>query len=360
MDDSSSSFSSGEEAAPKGEHCCGSLTAVPALLFVAFTTRVVWFVLKAMEGKGTCKDGDALLKPSKESDYFRRDICVVENFPNAPKNPCCEAYVNSNPGLGDAHSGLTTIFSRLGNMLLFTGFSLIGFYFARVSGAAVKSQQGGDAAIYQADQSAGSDNKSCIVRLFSYGSTISKTLVTIANFWLWLFEIAMLGMRLYANSPIPRSSEYLCVLAEAGFVENIMVAAMFGILGIALFLLGLQVVQLSVLKGLDLKVVGKIKCKVRMVMSIVALAFAIKMASFLFSPISGYGFGGDLCEALYPWFFYPIPEALPAVAVLTLMSPDPIWHNHLAKIVRCLPSRVNAGRRESISLEDDQSEYLAL
>jgi hypothetical protein len=211
MDDSSSSFSSGEEAAPKGEHCCGSLTAVPALLFVAFTTRVVWFVLKAMEGKGTCKDGDALLKPSKESDYFRRDICVVENFPNAPKNPCCEAYVNSNPGLGDAHSGLTTIFSRLGNMLLFTGFSLIGFYFARVSGAAVKSQQGGDAAIYQADQSAGSDNKSCIVRLFSYGSTISKTLVTIANFWLWLFEIAMLGMRLYANSPIPRSSE--CVFA---------------------------------------------------------------------------------------------------------------------------------------------------
>ena len=96
---------------------------------------------------------------------------------------------------------------------------------------------------------------------------------------------------------------------------------MFGILGIALFLLGLQVVQLSVLKGLDLKVVGKIKCKVRMVMSIVALAFAIKMASFLFSPISGYGFGGDLCEALYPWFFYPIPEALP-------VSPLYIIHIH--------------------------------
>ena len=90
MDDSSSSFSS-EEAAPKGEHCCGSLTAVPALLFVAFTTRVVWFVLKAMEGKGTCKDGDALLKPSKESDYFRRCTLEAERpafaTPNAVATP---------------------------------------------------------------------------------------------------------------------------------------------------------------------------------------------------------------------------------------------------------------------------------
>jgi hypothetical protein len=99
-----------------------------------------------------------------------------------------------------------------------------------------------------------------------------------------------------------------------------MIGAMFGILGVSLFLLGLQVVRLSVLQGLDLQVVGKIKCKVRWLMAVTITAFAIKMVSFLISPISGYGFGGDLCNAMYPWFFYPVPEALPVSRVPPLTS----------------------------------------
>ena len=104
---------------------------------------------------------------------------------------------------------------------------------------------------------------------------------------------------------------FLCLVAKLGFVENIMIAVLFGILGVTLLLLGIQVVHLSVLSGLELQIVSKIKCKVRMLLATTAVAFMIKMSSFLFSPISGYGFGGDLCTALYPWFFYPIPEALP-------------------------------------------------
>ena len=174
-----------------------------------------------------------------------------------------------------------------------------------------------------------------------------------------------------------------------------MIGAMFGILGVSLFLLGLQVVRLSVLQGLDLQVVGKIKCKVRWLMAVTITAFAIKMVSFLISPISGYGFGGDLCNAMYPWFFYPVPEALPvsrvppltsallemrtpplppntpptltrgahhqALLILALMSPDGIWHNHLRKIVVCRRTRVGGAKRESALSEDaDASDYLPL
>ena len=139
-----------------------------------------------------------------------------------------------------------------------------------------------------------------------------------------------------ARARVPR--RYLCLLARLGFIENIMIGAMFGILGVSLFLLGLQVVRLSVLQGLDLQVVGKIKCKVRWLMAVTITAFAIKMASFLISPISGYGFGGDLCNAMYPWFFYPVPEALPVSRVAPLTSaslgtraPNPLHPNSGAR-----------------------------
>ena len=184
--------------------CCGcdKLTAVPFVLLLAFITRLVWFILQAGKGKGACRAG-ALLPSAADQNFFRMDTCAVGNEERT-KDPCCSAYVDQNSGSSNSHSGLTTIFSRLGNMLLFSGFSAIGFYFARVSSDAVKAQAGGDDAIYQTDQSAGSDNKQCSVRLCSYGATCARGLAVLLNFWVWAFEIGVTGMRLWANSPVPR------------------------------------------------------------------------------------------------------------------------------------------------------------
>ena len=348
---------------------CDPITWIPLLFASSFATRALWFASRATSSHpGACAPGAMFVTNAASRNYWRDASST---------NPCNSAYVGSasrsegetiREAHASTHAGEAAVLSRLGNMLLFTAFSLLCWYIDRTASAGGDDAAAGDA-MHQTQRDEDASSRTVLAtfgsrhhrralvhngggsaaaeisgQICASGANMANSLTIICNAYFWCFEIILTAVRLAAGrvEHAQSNATYLCTLGRLGNVENISVALMFVVLALALATSSVRLLRLNSLAALDIALIDAMKRRVAWMAAMCSALFLLKAAAFLFTPLTGYGFGGKTCSVLYPFFFYPIPEVTPALLVVALMSPDRMlrsisaWRTVAVCGVRCL------------------------
>ena len=137
-----------------------------------------------------------------------------------------------------------------------------------------------------------------------------------------------------------------------GNVENICIAVLFIVLIVAFLSSAYRLLHLHSLNTARramrdtgaIIIITRLKMKVKIIACVGAVFFLIKACAFLFSPITGLGFGGKACSVIYPALFYPVPEVIPGLVVVVLMSPDMLCRSGVAAWARAVLYAITCGR----------------
>ena len=231
---------------------CDRVTLVPFLFTIGFATRAIVFAGRASAGMGRqygggCSPGDVLNSASSRN-FFR----------DGPHNPCSERYAppsaasssssSLNRSGSGAHAGESTVLSRLGNMALFTAFSLVAWFlestvkvgraasataaadFATSTAAGSDSADDAGTAATAADAAGDvtvlmrreeEDVRSARFTMRNFcncGASAANTITVIANCYMWLFEILVAGVRLWVGriSGDADDQKFKCILGKIG------------------------------------------------------------------------------------------------------------------------------------------------
>jgi len=349
-----------DDLEPRRRGCCGhcatiSTSAAPPLLFaLAFTTRAVWFALRARKGASACAAGPPIVHPPSApslGDFDRSLSC-------ASSDPCCAHFVDNGEEhhFAHMHVGFATILARLGNGILMAAFACVGMSWLRIAddvraafepnarlggedgfGDGGVGGSGGGARGESVELHHGSDElapRTCSVKWWRrlgrsaalWGDRIALCVLVALTFWACVFEAAVLALhwRMRGNGVTPPSRRKRCFAAKADFAEKLAVGLTFGLLGIVLLSQGVRLVALiEQSRTVEVRhVLHTVRVKLRAIIVIVFVGLTcVKCGTVLLPAVAHVGFGGELCTAFSPWLWYPLGEVPPALFIIIVTSP---------------------------------------
>jgi hypothetical protein len=134
----------------------------------------------------------------------------------------------------------------------------------------------------------------------------SSTIYVLGNFWVFAVVLALVAVEFY-----------VCDAALGRRIDDAETVV------VAVFYLGLAAgfaVSWRKLRGL-LVAREDLERPVRVVAAVCAVLFCARSLLFLSRPLLHYSFQGTAQQVLYPSFFFTVPELVPSVVVLYLMTP---------------------------------------
>eukprot|EP00511_Aplanochytrium_stocchinoi_P004850 CAMPEP_0204834694 /NCGR_PEP_ID=MMETSP1346-20131115/20462_1 /ASSEMBLY_ACC=CAM_ASM_000771 /TAXON_ID=215587 /ORGANISM="Aplanochytrium stocchinoi, Strain GSBS06" /LENGTH=355 /DNA_ID=CAMNT_0051968153 /DNA_START=106 /DNA_END=1173 /DNA_ORIENTATION=+ len=267
--------------------------------------------------------------------FFLRLIWLVVKFYDlAPKPKAGEDSCHN-------YSTLVSGCNRLAQLLLFTSYTTIVTFWAEVLGqhAWVKLSGQGIGSENESDLSfaisrstlrrqpgahiipitsvndESEESKIRMQGLLSMFVIRPHTLQILANFWAYATIIILLSVQWF----VCKKQVYNVIYQG----ETISIAFFFGILAVTYFFYGgkLDMALRNSQTSLPAAIVKRLRIYIYILVLVTAIFFPLRAALFLAKPLFGYQFSGLLQKVLYPWFFYPVPEIVPALILLLFTSP---------------------------------------
>ena len=327
--------------------CCNSVTGVPIAFLFAFSARVLWFVLKAITEPHVCGDDEKYA----QHELSWRDFLATGG----------------------------TVLNRAGTALWFTAFTIVGAFW-ETSSAALEGSVPEHAGVLNrrfARCDALLSTPTCQRLSGRVGRSCGFVTMVLVNTWLYLFFgiLAATATWLRTHDLLERRAAFITgvnvtievELQNAQNLRNIAAVEAYGEAVIAIVLIS-SLVLIAVrlvrrmgrasggvsgaerhrlfslrwcvccaprtaateteteLRGGD-ELLGTLVCRIRLVLTIVVVGVAFKPFMFMLNPPP---FRVRLkdnaalpwCTLFYPWAFYEIPELLPAVGLLILITPS--------------------------------------
>mmetsp|Transcript_10883 Transcript_10883/g.17823 ORF Transcript_10883/g.17823 Transcript_10883/m.17823 type:complete len:462 (+) Transcript_10883:83-1468(+) len=139
--------------------------------------------------------------------------------------------------------------------------------------------------------------------------------------------------------------------------ETMTIAFFFAILSIMYLIYGVRLVR--VLGTVKLPVGGRIKRNTIVLIVVCVSCFILRGSLFLMNPLFHFTLTGFIGKLAYPWFFYPVPELLPALLILHLTTPHPRRMRVDAETPLLLPPMEATTSTSDVSLveHEDGSEF---
>ena len=327
--DSLRDLSSSTHRAAGAVGCCNSVTGVPVAFLFAFASRALWFFVKALTNSQVCSSMDSYL----QHDISWRDVLATSG----------------------------TILNRFGTAFWFTAFTIVGAYW-ETSSAALEPLVPEHAELLK------SRFARCHALLSTptfqrisgrVGRSGGFVILVLVNMWLYVFFGALAIATTYLRAVALASGRNAFIegvnvtiqveMANAHNLRNIAIAEAYGEAAIALVvivslvLIAMRLVRrisrasgVSDTTGTRLccasratkdantgdQLLHSLVCRIRLVLlTMVGVAFKPLMFMLHPPPLS-FQLHGIACEIMYPWAFYEIPELVPAVALLILITPS--------------------------------------
>ena len=362
--------------------CCNSVTGVPIAFLFAFSARVLWFVLKAITEPHVCGDD--------------------------------ETYAQHKLSWRDVLATGGTVLNRVGTALWFTAFTIVGAFWEASSAALEGSAPDHAGALNRrcARCDALLSTPTCQRLSGRVGRSCGFITMVLVNTWLYLFFgiLAATATWLRTHDLLERRAAFITgvnvtievELQNAQNLRNIAAVEAYGEAVIAIVLISsLVLIAVRLVRRMGRasggvsgaerhrlfslrwcvccaprtaatdtekglrdgdELLGTLVCRIRLVLSIVVVGVAFKPLMFMLNPPPFRVRLQDSaalpwCTLFYPWAFYEIPELLPAVGLLILITPScsgAALHANLGLLKRCCAwggGSAASGSRESIELE---------
>lgn len=133
------------------------------------------------------------------------------------------------------------------------------------------------------------------------------------NFWVYVIIIILLCVQWFECDK--------SVYDNIDRIETVTIASFFLVLGTMFLWYGLRLALL--LKNLPYQASARLMRNTIIIACVASLFFVLRGILFLLEPLFAVRLNGTAAQIMYPWFFYPVPEIIPALLLLHLMSPRP-------------------------------------
>ncbi|GBG34119.1 Hypothetical Protein FCC1311_103422 [Hondaea fermentalgiana] len=133
------------------------------------------------------------------------------------------------------------------------------------------------------------------------------------NFWVYVIIIILLSVQWFECDKETYD--------EIDRAQTITIAVFFLLLGTMFLRYGVSLV--SALSKLRHESAAQLVRSTIVISTVSSLLFALRGVLFLLEPLFAFRLTGVWAQIMYPWFFYPVPELIPALLLMHYMSPKP-------------------------------------